>query len=280
MITPEIKQQLKKAIEGKQHISFLVGAGLSSESGIPTFRDKDGYWMPGSENYTPQEMATWRMFNLQSHKIWNWYLNRFHICFQAKPNAGHFALKNLQDLFPERFALITQNVDGLHFQTGMNAKQIYSIHGDLRFMRCAESCNKKLTPLPDALKSRGLQEALSEEEIKLLQCPHCGGIYRPHVLWFDEIYNEEYYKLDTVCYTALTTDLLFIIGTSGATNLPSQVFLMALSNDTTVIDINPNSSLFTEEILENPNAYWIKGKSGEILPQIVEEMRQLKTEIG
>ncbi len=279
MITPEIKERLAKAIKGEKHISFLVGAGLSAESGIPTFRDKDGYWMPGSPNYTPQQMATWRMFCQQPLVIWNWYLNRFHICYQAKPNAGHFAIKDLQDLFPERFALITQNVDGLHFQTGMNSKQIYSIHGDLRFMRCAAACHKDLIPLPNQLKNRGLQEKLTKEEIMLLQCSDCSGFYRPHVLWFDEIYNEEYYKIHTVKYTAINTDLLFIIGTSGATNLPNQVFQLALRNNTTVIDINPNSSLFTAEILYSPNGYWIKEKSGEALPLIVEEMRKLKTEI-
>ena len=270
----EIKNRIREKIEGKRKVTFLVGAGLSAESGIPTFRDKDGYWTKGSENYTPEEMGTLKMFNVNSNQVWNWYFNRIQITHKAQPNKGHIALSEIQKILNQRFALISQNVDGLHFKSGIDEKGLYLIHGDLRFMRCSESCTDNLYPIPDSLLNRGFKEGLENEEIQMLTCTNCGDIYRPHVLWFDEYYNEKFYKLNTVQRIAKETGLLFIIGTSNATNLPKRIFELALASSSLVVDINPNENLLTQQILDAKNGYWIKGKSGDILPQILEEIKK------
>lgn len=275
MITEEVKNRIRERLEGKRKVTFLVGAGLSSESGIPTFRDKDGYWTKGSENYTPEEMGTLKMFNVNSNQVWNWYLNRIQITHTANPNAGHFALVEIQKLLKNRFALVSQNVDGLHFKSGIDVKDLFLIHGDLRYMRCSEECTDKLYKIPETLLERGVKNALEVDEANLLICENCGDIYRPHVLWFDEYYNEKYYKLNTVQRIAKETGLLFIIGTSNATNLPKKIFELALASSSVVIDINPNENLITQQIINSKNGYWIKGKSGEVLPQIYEEIKKI-----
>lgn len=273
MIDQEIIDKIQVQLKGNRRITFLVGAGLSAESGIPTFRDKDGYWTKGSANYTPEEMGTLKMFNVSSSKVWNWYLNRIDICKSANPNKGHLTISEIQKLYPERFSLISQNVDGLHFQSGMNEEQLYLIHGDLRFMRCSESCTDKLYPIPKKLLNRGNKDYLDFEESELLNCPNCDDIMRPHVLWFDEMYNEKFYKLNTVQRIAKETSLLFVIGTSGSTTLPNRILELALNNSSVIIDINPQSNLLTEKIIRSTNGFWIKGKSGDILPILVSEMR-------
>lgn len=255
---------------GDRKITFLVGACLSSESGIPTFRDIDGYWTIGSKNYKPQEMGTKKMFDVNANEVWNWYLNRIQICNKSKPNDGHFAITEIQKMFPNRFALISQNVDGLHFQSGMNEKDLYLIHGDLRFMRCSEECTNELFEIPSILINRGTRSNFNDEEVKLIECPNCDNICRPHVLWFDEMYNEKFYKLDTVQRIAKETGLLFVVGTSGSTNLPQILLNLAIGRSSAVIDINPHSNRFTEQIVNSDYGFWIKGKSGGILPKIVE----------
>lgn len=276
VIDLSIQEKIKLALLGKRKITFLVGAGLSSESGIPTFRDVDGYWTKGSENYTPEEMGTLRMFNKNAHLVWNWFLHRINICRNAKPNKGHFALTEIQKLFPDRFELISQNVDGLHFQTAMDESHLYLIHGDLRYMRCGDGCSDEITPIPKALVERGAKEQLEYDEIQLLNCPNCGELCRPHVLWFDELYNEKFYKLHTVLRIAKKTDILFVIGTSGATNLPKRVVENVLANSGVVVDINPNENLFTMKLSQLKNGFWIQEKSGTALPELVELMKKIK----
>jgi len=268
MINQKIREVIERQLKGKRKITFLVGAGLSSESGVPTFRDIDGYWKKGSENYTPQEMGTLKMFNVNSNKVWNWYLNRIQLTKIAKPNIGHLAISEVQKLYPNRFTLISQNVDGLHFKSGMIEKDLYLIHGDLRYMRCSEACTDDLYLIPDKLLNRGKKDDLTFDEIELIKCPNCGDICRPHVLWFDENYNEKFYKLNSVQRIAKETGLLFIIGTSGATTLPKIILNLALSKSSVVIDINPNSNNLTDIILKSKNGYWIQERSGKVLSEI------------
>ena len=277
MLDTEFLDVLQSQLQGKRKITFLVGAGLSAESGIPTFRDADGFWTIGSKNYTPQEMGTLQMFNVNAHQVWNWYLYRIHLCQQARPNPGHFALANIQQLIPDRFALISQNVDGLHFQTPLDLSQLYLIHGDLRYMRCSADCGNELYPIPIELLARGEQTHLHTDEVKLLSCPKCGELTRPHVLWFDEYYNQKFYKLDSVLRIAKETSLLFLVGTSGATNLPKRIVDTILAKSSVVVDINPRENEFTHQLERAKNGYWIQGKSGEVLPMIEAQIHLFKS---
>lgn len=270
IITPEIKSKIIQQLKGTRKITFLVGAGISAESGIPTFRGKDGFWTDGSRNFTPQEIGTKRMFDINFNEVWRWYLYRISICNQAYPNLGHIELSKIEQLIPNRFSLISQNVDGLHFREECKINNLYLIHGDLTFMRCSEECSRELYKIPNEIvsKKRTRNTPVLFEETEKLKCPKCNSGTRPHVLWFDEYYNEHQYHLHKVLRIAKETGLLIIIGTSGTTNLPKRIVENTLARQGLVIDINPNENLFTEHLNKLKNGYIVKGKSTEVLPEL------------
>lgn len=270
LISEELRLIILKELKGKRKITFLVGAGLSAESGIPTFRGKDGFWTDGSRNYTPQEIGTKRMFNLAFDQVWKWFLYRISICRKAKPNQGHIELSKIENLLKDRFTLISQNVDGLHFEKDSLIKNIHLIHGDLRFMRCGEECTKDIFPIPTQLvqQERNRDTPFTFEDKQLLICPNCGEPTRPHVLWFDEYYNEHHYHLHQVLRTSKNTGLLFVIGTSGATTLPQKIVENTIARQGKVIDINPNDNLFSEKLDRLKNGYRILNNSTPVLKEL------------
>lgn len=273
------ENDLKTAIDSKQKISFLVGAGLSAESGIPTFRGEDGFWRVGSKNYQPEEIGTYRMFCLNAEEVWKWFLFRKTICRRAKPNKGHLALVEIENILQDQFALITQNVDGLHKKAGNSLERTYYVHGDLDFVRCGDECTTKLYPFPDGIPDKGRGDRITEEEQKLLKCPDCGEDLRPHVLWFDETYNEKYYKFQTVRGIADKTAMLFVIGTSGATFLPSDFIDRVGFFNGTIVDINIGNNNFTEFLKTYEHAYVIRESSTVILPRIAGLIKRIVTSL-
>ncbi|MEH0154106.1 Sir2 family NAD-dependent protein deacetylase [Limibacter armeniacum] len=272
-----LENDIKVAIASKQKISFLVGAGLSAESGIPTFRGKDGFWKVGSKNYQPEEIGTYRMFCLNSEEVWKWFLFRKTICKNAQPNEGHLALVEIEDLLNDQFALITQNVDGLHKKAGNSLERTYYVHGDLDFVRCGDECTSNLYPFPQGISDKKRGDRITEQEQKLLKCPNCGEDLRPHVLWFDETYNEKYYKFQTVRDIADNTALLFIIGTSGATYLPTEFVDRVSFFNGGIVDINLDDNNFTEFIKSYDKGYLVRDSSSQVLPKIVELMKKMIT---
>jgi NAD-dependent protein deacetylases, SIR2 family len=256
------------------NITILTGAGISSESGIPTFRGKDGYWTVGSKEYHPEEMATLRMFKMSPYEIWQWYLYRKTVCAQAEPNSGHRAIVELEKIFQDRFVLITQNVDGLHLRAGNTPDRTYQIHGNLNFMRCSDECSGLIIPVPNEIPFKDKTAPITETEKKLLICSQCGAISRPHVLWFDECYDEKFFRFYSSLQKAEKTDLLLVVGTSGATNLPMQVGVTVVHRGGAVIDINPEPNPFSQMATSVTNGYHASEKSSETLPQIVEFLRQ------
>ena len=244
MMPNQIAQEIKST---NGNIIFLTGAGLSAASGIPTFRGPEGYWTIGSANYMPTEMATQQMFNKHPAEVWDWYLYRFGVCGKSKPNAGHDSIVKMEELFQDRFVLVSQNIDGLHQKAGNSIERSFYIHGNSAYMRCSKPCHKRLIKMPKALWYNGKQEmnALTQEQ---LTCPNCDSWMRPHVLWFDESYNEQYYSFETVLEKSSHADILFVIGTSGATTLPNYVVQLAIETGAYVIEINPNETQFTDII--------------------------------
>ena len=268
-----LKDIVRRFKDSGGNITVLTGAGISAESGIPTFRGRDGYWTIGSTEYHPQEMATFHMFTRRPFDVWEWYLYRKTVCAQADPNSGHGALVELESLFLDRFCLITQNVDGLHLRAGNTLERTYQIHGNINFMRCSEECHGEIFPVPPEIPSKDKSSGISEEEKELLTCPRCGAMSRPHVLWFDESYDERFFRFESSLRRAEETDLLLVIGTSGATNLPMQVGALVARKGAALIDVNPETNPFSEMARSTPNGYYHQGASGEILPQIVELLR-------
>ncbi|MBW2193768.1 MAG: RNA polymerase subunit sigma, partial [Deltaproteobacteria bacterium] len=170
----------------------------------------------------------------------------------------------------DRFTLITQNVDNLHLRAGNSFDKTFQIHGNVFYMRCARECALKIYPIPKELTSRGKEDALSENDRTLLKCPKCGNSTRPHVLWFDEMYNEHYYKFQSALKAAEETALLFIVGTSGATNLPNQVAWTVHNRNGIIIDINIEENPFSKLALNSRHGAFIKEPSGRALPRILE----------
>jgi len=246
----------------------LTGAGISAESGIPTFRGKEGYWVVGSKNYMPQDMATYAMFTVQPEEVWRWYLYRFGVVRHAQPNAGHRALVEMERALGDRFTLITQNIDGLHHRAGSSEERTYCIHGDAAWVRCNYDCGVGRLPLPD-LGVREAHTPLSSADRERLTCPKCGNWLRPHVLWFDEYYDEENYRFESTMRAAGDADLLLVVGTSGATNLPMQVGQTCFANGAALVDVNPEENPFSELAERSPSGFFARGTATARLPEIV-----------
>jgi len=250
----------------------LTGAGISAESGIPTFRGAEGYWQVGSRNYQPSELATLRAFTEMPAEIWAWYLYRRAVCRAALPNDGHRALAELEATLGDRFLLITQNVDGLHLRAGNSQDRTYQIHGNLDFTRCSAGCHIGVDPLPDELSAWRKDQALDAASRELLHCPHCGAWLRPHVLWFDECYDEVRYRFESSLSAAESCGILLIVGTSGATNLPMQVAARVAERGAPLIVVDPEPSPFTDMAEASPAGCFAQGLAGEWVPQICAEL--------
>ena len=259
--------------KGSGRLTVLTGAGISAESNIPTFRGPEGYWTIGSNEYQPQEMATYRMFRQKPEEVWKWYLYRIDVCKKAQPNPGHHALVEMETLFKDRFTLITQNVDNLHLRAGNSLDKTFQIHGNVFFMRCADECKKEVFSIPENLIGREKNQALTETDRRLLVCPYCGSRTRPHVLWFDEMYNEHYYRYHSALKVAGETDLLLVVGTSGATSLPNQVVWEVKNRNGIIVDINIEKNPFSIIALNSREGFFIKQPSGEVLPDIVQRFK-------
>jgi NAD-dependent deacetylase len=263
----------KTAIQG-QHLTVLTGAGISAESGIPTFRGPEGYWTVGSREYQPQEMATYEMFSRYPEEVWKWYLYRMDTCRRAEPNPGHAALVDMEEILAGRYILITQNVDGLHLRAGSDPEFTYQIHGNIFFMRCAQECNRKIYPLPLGLPGKMMSDSLTEAEAAILRCPDCGGWARPHVLWFDESYNEHYFRFHSAMTAAKKTDLLIVVGTAGATNLPNQVAGEVAAHGGVIINIDIEPNVFSQLAVATGKGFFIRQTSASALKEVVAVMRE------
>ena len=254
--------------DNKARIAVLTGAGISAESGIPTFRGPEGYWTVGSKVYMPQEMATLSMFRQEPLAVWQWYLYRLGVCLHAEPNAGHYALVRMEQKLDDRFGLITQNIDNLHIRAGNSLQRTLQIHGNINHTRCSVPCSAGLRLLPDALKKHRTEQTLTADEVRLLHCPACGAWLRPHVLWFDEYYDEEFFRYESSMTLANRTDLLIVVGTSGATTLPNQVALTVYNRGKTIVDINLEENPFSELATNSPDGLFIRAAAADALPQL------------
>lgn len=233
----------------------LTGAGISAESGIPTFRGKEGYWTVGSRVYQPMELATQDAFSRMPDEVWRWYLHRRGVCRAAAPNRAHEALVAIERSLGERFDLVTQNVDGLHRRAGHADARMHEIHGNIDLARCAAECTAARFPITDGVP----------------RCPRCGGPARPHVLWFDESYDEERYHLDTVRGLAAQASLLIVVGTSAQTNLPWQVVRLAAQAGAAIIDVNLEDNPFAE-VAERTGGVALRAAATEALPRLAAAM--------
>lgn len=269
----KLRRLLDEARGGGGRVVVLTGAGISAESGIPTFRGPEGYWTVGSRVYRPMELATRAAFLRSPEDVWSWYLYRRGVCRRAAPNPAHRALVELERALPERFVLITQNVDGLHRRAGSDPALTYEIHGSIDHLRSAEREGGPVSPIPDDVdldwdKARRVRP----EELLRLRCPVTGERGRPHVLWFDECYDEANFRFESSLEAAEDADLLIIVGTSAATNLPIQVARAAASRGAVFVAVNLEPSLFTAEAERLERGVYLQAPAGIAVPALVRDL--------
>jgi NAD-dependent deacetylase len=263
----DLKEILNTIIkEKKGYITFLTGAGISAESGIPTYRSIDGIWIKGTKYHKPEEFGTYRYFSKNQEEVWQYNLFWKKLIEEAQPNSGHFAITEMEKLLGERFKLITQNIDGLHQRSG--TQKVYQIHGSKQKVRCSKECSEPID-IPDNITFKEYKEDLTPDDIDNLKCKKCGNWLRPHTLWFDESYNEKYYHFDTAYDIADNTDILFVVGTSGSTTLPVNIVETVKIRAKWIVLINLENDTYFDYILKGSKTmYSIKESSSVALPQL------------
>ena len=226
-----------------KNVVVLTGAGISVDSGIPTYRDDNGYWTKGSENYRPQEIATRAFFDKNPTEQWKRNFRIAQLFQKSKPNEGHRKLKDLEDFCianKKSFQLITQNIDALHLKV-RHTNEVFCIHGDMSYARCPNigynCCDLANVKVAFPKIPKELEEG-SDKDI-LPKCKECGSILRPHVLWFDENYSESLYKLTSTLEAVGKADILIVIGTTYQTGLPRRILGICKNKKIPVVDVNP-----------------------------------------
>ena len=225
-------------------MSILTGAGISAESGVPTFRGEHGLW----KKYRPEELANFDAFMKNPQLVWEWYNYRKKLIFEVNPNPGHFALARMEELMPE-CCLITQNVDGLHWKAG--SQNILELHGNIMRSRCVECGNKS-------------DSAEMEKEGELPRC-ECGGLMRPDVVWFGEMLPQDI--LHSAFRAAETCDVFLCIGTSALVHPAASLPLVAKEAGGFVVEVNTEPTVISDRIDET-----LLGPSGVILPELLKEV--------
>ncbi|AEC52544.1 NAD-dependent deacetylase [Pyrococcus sp. NA2] len=247
-----IKEVARLLVSAKFAIAF-TGAGISAESGIPTFRGKNGLW----NRYRPEELATPEAFKRNPKLVWEFYKWRIKKILEARPNPAHMALAELEKLGIIK-AVITQNVDDLHREAG--TENLIELHGNIFRVRCTK-CDFK-----EYVKGKRLLEEILEEDLP--KCPNCGSLLRPDVVWFGEPLPEK--ELNEAFRLAEKSDVIIVIGTSGLVYPAAYVPYIVKESGGTVVEVNIENSAIT------PIAdFFLKGKAGEVLPKIAQEIRRL-----
>lgn len=243
----DFSEKFLGALKSARRVVVSTGAGVSAESGVPTFRGENGLW----KKFKPEELATFEAFNRNPELVWEWYEHRREIIRKIKPNPGHYAIAEMASLF-EEFHLITQNVDGLHRQAG--SEDVIELHGNIRRNRCV-SCRKL---------------SFNEEFDQFPpRCSSCGGRLRPDVVWFGELLPVD--ALERADRASRNCDIFFCVGTSGIVQPAAGLPITARRFGAMLVEINLEPSELTYVVDER-----FPGKSGEILPSIVEKIKELR----
>jgi NAD-dependent deacetylase len=255
-MTVHIPQALIDRLKGANHVCVLTGAGISAESGMPTFRQaQTGLW----ERYRPEDLATPLAFRRDPRLVWDWYAWRRELALAAHPNPGHLALVRLQDILESAgraFTLVTQNVDGLHQRAG--SRQVIELHGSLLRLRCFD----ENTPVENWAPPDGAPFPGSI----LPLCPNCGSLLRPDVVWFGEALPAD--GLQAAWQAASDCDLFFSIGTSALVEPAASLPALARRHGALLVEVNP-----AETPLSATAHHVLRGPAGEILPALLRTTR-------
>ena len=239
----EISGEVKEKLRSAKKVAVLTGAGVSAESGVPTFRGEQGLW----KNFRAEELATPQAFHRDPKLVWEWYDWRRGLIADIKPNPGHHALVEMEKRYRD-FTLITQNVDGLHETAG--SKNIVELHGNIWKVRCTTEgkvTGNRQTPMK-----------------KLPPLCECGAMLRPHIVWFGESLEPDI--LQKAFDASRACDVFIVAGTSAVVQPAASLAGLAADAGAFVIEVNPDETPITDIVSAH-----LHGKSGEVLPLLLEE---------
>lgn len=248
LMNMKFKEEFISKLKNAKKIVFFTGAGISAESGIPTFRGTDGIW----NKMKPEELASFDGFMKNPDLVWEWYQHRRHIINNVKPNAAHISIAQLENYFD--ITVVTQNIDNLHRRAG--STKIFELHGNIERNYCI-NCYTFYN-----------DESLNEFK-NVPKCNKCGGLIRPDVVWFGEMLPQDQFNGGQ--NAAEWCDICFVVGTSAVVYPAAYIPQSAKSAGAYLVEINiekTDLSLFAD--------YSIYGKAGEIIPQILELAKKLK----
>jgi NAD-dependent deacetylase len=232
-------EPLARQIKDAQKIVFVTGAGISQESGIPTFRGKDGYW----RKYDPMQLATIDAFYEDPKLVWEWYEDRRKNILAAQPNKGHLAIADLAKY--KDVVVLTQNIDGLHQRAG--SKNVYELHGSIIRIKCTV-CDYK-------------DDITSSFDVLPPRC-RCGNILRPDVVWFGEPLPQEVW-MEAIKH-AQSCDIMVIAGTSLVVSPANHLPIYAKQNGAVLVEVNPERTVMSSEMDLS-----IRKTSANALPELV-----------
>ncbi len=227
-----------------ESVVFFTGAGISAESGIPTFRGKDGIW----NKLKPEELANFNAFLRNPEMVWEWYDHRKKIIHGSQPNNAHKAIAEMQDLFKE-VTVVTQNIDNFHRRAG--SRTVYELHGNIERNYCIE-CK---TFYNEELPMQG----------KIPKCTKCGGLIRPDIVWFGEYLPQDQFKASEKA--ARDCDVFFVVGTSAVVYPAASLIYVARESGAYIIEVNIEETEIS--YLADKSFY---GEAGKVLPLIKEEL--------
>jgi NAD-dependent deacetylase len=244
MVKTAIPSALVQLLQALPRTVVFTGAGISAESGVPTFRDAlTGLW----SNYNPEELATPQAFRRDPKLVWDWYAWRRKLVSNAQPNPAHRALVTLERRVPS-FTLITQNVDGLHRRAG--SQRVLELHGNLFRTKCQQ----------EAIAIQSWEDSGETPP----RCPRCGSWLRPDVVWFGEMLPAA--VVTEAQAVTVQCELFLSIGTSTLVYPAAELPFLALDNGATVVEINPQATP-----LSSRASFSLRGAAGQVLPQLLSE---------
>lgn len=242
-------EKAREWIREARSVAVLTGAGISAESGVPTFRGPGGLW----RQYRPEDLATPEAFRRDPRLVWEWYDWRRQRIAQARPNAGHEALVRLERSKP-RFWLITQNVDGLHERAG--SRRVIKLHGDIWLVRCV-ACGREQR----------------DERVPLPELPPrcaCGGLLRPGVVWFGEALPPGAWEAAE--QAVREAEVLLVVGTSAVVYPAAGLIPLAQACGARVIEVNPEETPMSARLDCS-----LRGPAGVILPALIPSEPNVQT---
>jgi len=245
----QFSEEFLDKLKTAKSLVFFTGAGISAESGISTFRGKDGIW----NKLRPEELANFNAFMKNPDMVWEWYQYRRKIINDSHPNPGHVAIAEFENYY-DHVAVVTQNVDNLHGRAG--SKKIFELHGNIErnfCVKCRTFYNSADYHFTDAAP----------------KCDKCGGLVRPDVVWFGEMLPQDVFS--EAENTAAWSDICFVAGTSAVVYPAAYIPITARKNGAYIVEVNIER---TE--LSASADLTLLGKSGEILPAILDKVKEIK----